>query len=82
MLTQLGRQKSSDVGYKEHAKKAAGLGARMLKASQIECPEALSRVTFKNALAFFNSRDIESIEDNDDARPYAETIQRYLKPLQ
>ncbi len=82
VLTQLGRQKSSDIGYKEHAKKAANLGVHMLKASQIECPEALSRVTFKNALAFFNSRDIESIEDNEAARPYTETIQRYLRRLQ
>jgi len=81
VLTQLGRQKSSDIGYKENAKKAASLGARMLKAGQIQCPEALSLVTFKNALTFFNSRDIESIEDNEAARPYDEAIQRYLRLL-
>ena len=82
VLTQLGRQKSSDIGYKEHAKKAANLGVRMLKASQIQSPEALSQVTFKNALSFFNNRDIESIEDNEAARPYEEAIQRYLRLLQ
>ena len=82
VLTQLGRQKSSDIGYKEQAKKTAALGARMLKDGHIECPEALSQVTFRNALSFFNSRDIESIEDDEAARPYGEAIQRYLGLLQ
>ena len=82
VLTQLGRQKSSDIGYKEQAKKTAATGARMLKDGQIECPEALSQVTFRNALSFFNSRDIESIEDDEAARPYGEAIQRYLGLLQ
>jgi len=82
VLTQLGRQKSSDVGYKEHAKKTAALGTQMLKSGEIESPEALSRVTFKNALSFFNSRDIESIEDGQAAQPYLEAIQRYLELLQ
>jgi hypothetical protein len=54
----------------------------MLKSGEIESPEALSRVTFKNALSFFNSRDIESIEDGQAAQPYGETIQRYLGLLQ
>ena len=77
-LSQIGRQKSSDVGYKEHAKKAGALGSRMLKQGEITCPEALSQVTFKNALTFFNSRDIESVEDSKAAQLYRDTIQRYL----
>jgi len=81
VLTQLGKQKSSDVGYKEQAKKIASRGAKMLKEAEIGCPEALSRVTFKNALAFFNSRDIECNEDADASRPYADAIQRYLSLL-
>ena len=78
VLTQLNRQKSSDVGYKEQAKKFAAQGARMLKRSEISCPEALSRVTFKNALSFFNNRDIECNEDEKEARPYEDAIKRYL----
>ena len=78
VLTQLSRQKSSEVGYKEQAKKFAAQGARMLKRSEINCPEALSRVTFKNALSFFNSRDIECNEDEKEARPYEDAIKRYL----
>jgi glycerol-3-phosphate O-acyltransferase len=78
VLTQLSQQKSSDVGYKEQAKKFAAQGARMLKRSEISCPEALSRVTFKNALSFFNSRDIECNEDEKEARPYEDAIKRYL----
>ncbi len=78
VLTQLSGQKSSDVGYKEQAKKIASLGIRMLKQSEIDCPEALSRVTFKNALSFFNSRDIECNEDDKAIRPYADAIKLYL----
>ena len=78
VLTQLNEQKSSDVGYKEQAKKFAAMGSRMLKQSEISCPEALSRVTFKNALLFFNSRDIECNEDDKEARPYADAIKLYL----
>ena len=78
VLTQIGRQKSGAMGYKEHAKKAGALGSRMLKQGQIACPEALSQVTFKNALTFFNSRDIESIEDDKAAQPYRDAIQRCL----
>ena len=78
VLTQIGRQKSGDVGYKEHTKKATALGGRMLKRGEITCPEALSQVTFKNARNFFNSRGIESIEDDEAARPYREAVQRYL----
>jgi glycerol-3-phosphate O-acyltransferase len=82
VLTQLGRQSSSDLGYKEQIKKTTALGGRMLKRGEITCPEALSQVTFKNARSFFNSRDIECIEDEEAARPYRETIQRYLGLLQ
>ena len=82
VLSQLSRQKSSDVGYKEQAKKFATTGARMLKQSKIGCPEALSRVTFKNALSFFNSRAIECNEDDKEARPYADAIKHYLGLLQ
>ena len=82
VLSQLSKQKSSDVGYKEQAKKFASLGSRMLKRGEIDAPEALSRVTFKNALAFFNSRDIECNEDDKAARPYADAIKRYLTLLQ
>ena len=81
VLTQLSEQKSSDVGYKEQAKKFAAKGSRMLKQGQIACPEALSQVTFKNALSFFNSRDIECNEDDKQARPYADAIQLYLALL-
>ncbi len=82
VLAQLGMQKSSDVGYKEQAKKIAATGSRMLKQGEITCPEALSRVTFSNAVKFFNSRDIACNEDDQEARPYAEAIRRYLGLLQ
>jgi glycerol-3-phosphate O-acyltransferase len=82
VLTQLGAQQSSDVGYKEQAKKFAALGTRMLKQGAIECPEALSRVTFNNALTFFNSRDIACNEDDQEARPYRDALKCYLGLLQ
>jgi glycerol-3-phosphate O-acyltransferase len=82
VLNQLSRQSSSEVGYKEQAKKTAALGSRMLKRGEISCPEALSRVTFKNALAFLNSRDIECREDEASAQLYREAIQRYRGRLQ
>jgi glycerol-3-phosphate O-acyltransferase len=82
VLNQLARQKPGDLSLKDQLKKTAARGARMAKNGEIECNEALSRVNFRNALTFFQSRGIHSREDEEAVTRYRAPLQRYLKFLQ
>lgn len=82
VLAQLNFQSDSDATQKEQIKKTATQGNRMLKQGEIECPEALSRVTFKNALMFFEARAIAGNEGDNAAPPYRDALQRYLGLMQ
>ncbi|MFZ7126933.1 MAG: 1-acyl-sn-glycerol-3-phosphate acyltransferase [Desulfobacterales bacterium] len=62
----------------EHLKKIETHGARMLKRGGIELRETLSRITFKNALKFYNSRDIFGKDENAELAPYVTRINRFL----
>ncbi|MBL0713699.1 MAG: 1-acyl-sn-glycerol-3-phosphate acyltransferase [Desulfosarcina sp.] len=77
-LNQLMHQKPGEIAIKDQLKKIAAQGARMAKSGEIERNEALSRVNFKNALAFFNSRGIHCLEDETAIAQYREPLQRYL----
>ena len=81
-LNQLARQKPGEMNLKEQLKKIAAHGTRLAKSGEIECNEALSRVNFRNALTFFNSRGINCREDEEAIAHYREPLQRYLKFLQ
>ena len=80
-LNQLSHQKAGDLTPKDQHKKIATHGARMAKSGEIECNEALSRVNFKNALTFFQSRGIRSREDEAAIARYREPLQRFLNFL-
>ncbi len=80
-LDQLARQEKKDLNLKEQLKKIAAYGNRLAKNGEIESNEALSRVNFRNALAFFQSRGIHCRDDEEAIERYREPIQRYLKFL-
>jgi glycerol-3-phosphate O-acyltransferase len=81
-LDQLAHQNPGDVSLKDQLKKIAAHGSRLAKSSEIVCSEALSRVNFRNALTFFQSRGIHCREDEAVIARYREPLQRYLKFLQ
>ena len=62
-------------------KKVQSMGNRMLKRREIERPEALSPVNFKNAMEFFQSRGVKGLENSEKIEHYAEEIQQYLEHL-
>ena len=82
VLNQLESQAENGLPYKEQMKKIEARGARMLKHGEIERTEAMSLINFKNALTFFESRDIRCREDQTAIAAYREPLQRYLERLQ
>jgi glycerol-3-phosphate O-acyltransferase len=67
---------------KERVKKIEAKGRRMYKRKEIDRREALSKVTFENAIDFFTSQGIKSSDDLEKAEIYAVEINRYLSRLQ
>jgi glycerol-3-phosphate O-acyltransferase len=68
---------------KEHIRKIASFGSRMHKLREITQREALSKVTFENALEFFASQGIKGPSDREAMANSAAAIEnalRYLKP--
>jgi glycerol-3-phosphate O-acyltransferase len=78
------RYTSQDAGEgRERIKKIASFGSRMYKKKEIEHREALSKVTYENALEFFTSRGVKGAEDRNAIDTFAAAIERalrYLKP--
>ena len=50
----------------------------LAKTGEVECNETLSRINFRNALTFFQSRGIASREDKTALARYRESLQHYL----
>ncbi len=69
------------VAAKDRLKKVESLGNRMYKNEAVERKEALSKVTYKNAVDYFLSRGIAGSEDIDEIEAYEERIQRALQVL-
>ena len=70
------------MNTKDRLKKIANHGNRMYKGHEIERPEALSKVSYQNALDFFTSQGIKSSENTDKIEFYSAGIQKSLKALQ
>jgi glycerol-3-phosphate O-acyltransferase len=66
---------------KERIRKIAALGNRMLKTKEIDHREALSKVTYENAVEFFTSRGIRGAEDREAIGVFAAAIERALRCL-
>ena len=67
---------------KDRLNKIAARGNRMYKRKEIERKEALSKVSYQNAVEFFTSKGIKGSEDAEKIAAYADAIQIALKLLQ
>jgi glycerol-3-phosphate O-acyltransferase len=81
VLSTLAQTPYGDGQSKELSKKISARGSRMYRRKEIENREALSKVSFDNAAAFFTSRGIKGSEDQDRIAAYAAAIQRALRHL-
>ena len=54
----------------------------MYKRHEIELPEALSKVSYQNAVDFFTSQGIKGSENIEQIELYSAGIQKALKALQ
>lgn len=75
------RQEPKVADEKEMIKKALGHGRRMYKNNEIECLEAVSTPTIKNALRFFSGEPLVNGDDRTKADFYEDTIRNYLMLL-
>ncbi|MEW6077183.1 MAG: 1-acyl-sn-glycerol-3-phosphate acyltransferase [Thermodesulfobacteriota bacterium] len=75
------RQEQKLPDDKEIVKKALGHGKRMYKNNEIECLEAISTPTIKNALRFFLNEKLAAGDDRSKADYYEDTIRNYLMLL-
>jgi glycerol-3-phosphate O-acyltransferase len=76
------RHAAQDSGdAKERIKKITSLGGRMLKNKEIESREALSKVTYENAIDFFTSQGIKSADNHEPIANFTAAIGRYLRCL-
>jgi len=67
---------------KDRLKKIENYGKHMHKRREIERQEALSKVSYQNAIDFFTSKGIKGSNSNEQIEFYAEAIQKSLKALQ
>ena len=67
---------------KDRLKKIENYGKQMYKRREIERQEALSKVSYQNAIDFFTSKGIKGSNSTEQIEFYAEAIQKSLKALQ
>lgn len=70
------------IESKDRIKKIQSMGNRMFKMQEIEKPEALSKINYKNALDFFISHGVKGSEDEETIETYKQVLRRYLDRLQ
>jgi glycerol-3-phosphate O-acyltransferase len=71
----------NDGDAKDRVKKIASFGTRMFKNKEIEHREALSKVTYDNAVEFFASQGIKGAEEQKAIDTFAAAIERALRCL-
>jgi glycerol-3-phosphate O-acyltransferase len=76
------RNPQNSVKSKEYLKKITNRGSRMYQRKEIERKEALSKVSYQNAVELFTSKGIKGTEDTEKIKIYAGAIQNALKHLQ
>ena len=82
VLTFFIRYPKNSLDAKEEIKKIQALGSRMFKRKEIEQIEALSKITYKNAIEFYLSHGITKGDANELIETYSNRIQKYLTLLQ
>ena len=75
------RTPRDSVKSKERLKKITARGSRMYKRKEIDRKEALSKVSYQNAVDFFTSKGIKGADDTEKMEPYAQALQKALKQL-
>jgi glycerol-3-phosphate O-acyltransferase len=76
------RNPQNSVKPKDRLKKITARGNRMHKRKEIERKEALSKVSYLNAVELFTLSGIKGSDDMDKIEIYADAIQKALKYLQ
>jgi glycerol-3-phosphate O-acyltransferase len=76
------RNPQHSVKSKDHLKKITNRGNRMYKRKEVERKEALSKVSYQNAVDLFTGKGIKGTEDTEKIKTYAGAIQDALKHLQ
>ena len=76
------RNPQNAVKPKDRIKKITARGNRMYKRKEIERKEALSKVTYQNAIEMFSSRGIRGSDDTEKIEEYAVALQHALNYLQ
>lgn len=69
------------IDAKDRLKKIQSMGNRMFKRKEIQRPEAVSKINYKNASDFFTSHGVRGSEDTEKIEYYADAIRRYLEQL-
>jgi glycerol-3-phosphate O-acyltransferase len=72
----------NSMNAKERLKKIETRGNRMYKRHEIDRKEALSKVSYQNAIDFFLSRGVRCSENSDKLAIYKEAITKYMHRLQ
>jgi len=70
------------MNAKDRLKKIENYGKQMYKRREIERQEALSKVSYQNAIDYFTSKGIKGSNSTEQIEFYAEAIQKSLKALQ
>ncbi len=63
---------------KTSIKKIQPVGRKMYKNTEIELPESLSDITYKNAIRYFNEKGLNNAGAENNIKHYTETLQEYL----
>ncbi|MGD9238479.1 MAG: 1-acyl-sn-glycerol-3-phosphate acyltransferase [Desulfobacterales bacterium] len=82
VLKFLQKNSQNSINAKERIKKIEASANRMYKRQEIEHPEALSKVSYQNAVEFFTSQGIKGSDDVEKIKFYKDAIQKSLKALQ
>jgi glycerol-3-phosphate O-acyltransferase len=72
------RYPEHSVDTKSDVKKAQSIGRRMFKNNDIELPESLSEISYKNAIGYFMGKGLNEIGAEDKLKHYFGITQEYL----
>ena len=75
------RNPQNKVKAKDRLKKLTARGNRMYKRKEIDRKEALSKVTYQNAVEMFSSRGIKGSDDTEKIEIYSVALQKAMKYL-
>ena len=76
------RNPQDKVKPKDRIKKITARGNRMYKRKEVDRKEALSKVTYQNAIEMFTTRGIKGSDDTEVIETYSNALQNALKFLQ